>query len=89
MSVNVSVLLFAAAKDRIGGQNEIQIRIDRVWDNLEVLKKHICSNVLEQLSDLEPVLAFAINEEYVTDSHKQILLNDNDILALIPPITGG
>jgi molybdopterin converting factor small subunit len=89
MSVNVSLLLFASAKDRIGGQNEIKMTIDRVWENSEVLKKHICLNVLEQLSDLEPVLALAINEEYVTDSDKQILLNDNDVLALIPPITGG
>jgi len=89
MSVNVQILLFAAAKDRLGGLSQTQITIDKVWDNKLVLVKHICNHVFNQLSDLEPILAIAVNQEYVTNSDDQIVLNDNDVLAIIPPITGG
>lgn len=89
MLVNVKILFFAAAKEKVGGQNVIQITLNAIWQNKDLLIQHICKDVFNALEDLMPSLALAINEEYVIQENQQICLNDDDVLALIPPITGG
>ena len=88
MSVEVSVLLFAMARDRVGA-HEMRITLNELWANRDALMRHICCQVLSCLSELLPILMLAINEVYVVDDNNQIQLRNNDVLALIPPITGG
>ena len=90
--VSVTVLLFAALKDRLGGESRIQIRLERnTFDSSLSLLTHLVSTVerLEGIKEFESQLAIAINEEYKTEEDGSIVLNPGDRIALIPPITGG
>ena len=46
----------------------------------QILKKEYSG-----LTDIENY-AIAVNEEYVSEEYK---LNDNDVVAIIPPVSGG
>lgn len=90
--VSVTVLLFAALKERLGGKSRIQIQLqDNVFDTCTTLLSHLLYSVdeLNCIQEFKSQLAIAINEEYKTDEDGSIVLNDGDIIALIPPITGG
>jgi sulfur-carrier protein len=77
----IKILAFGMVKD-IFGCNELSVN---EVNNLAELK--------EKLNKLYPKLAaikdiqFAVNEEYVADYSKKI--QHNDVVAIIPPVSGG
>jgi molybdopterin converting factor subunit 1 len=81
--MNINVRFFALARDlaQIGAMNL------SIPDGATVGKA--VSQIVERyssLSKIEPRLATAVNQEYVS---RETVLNDGDELALIPPVSGG
>ena len=80
--MKIQLLLFGITKDLM---NTSSLNFD-VYENTSVL------NLKEQLVQAYPQLenissyAIAINEEYATDS---TFLKENDVVAIIPPVSGG
>ena len=86
--VSVYLLFFASVRDRVGGKdNEKIILPNAQWQNYHQLISYICDELYPNIVDIKNNLAIAINEEYSLDG--QITLQNNDRVALIPPITGG
>lgn len=78
----MKILLFGIVKDIIG-QSEIDFEISgskTIYD----LKKNLFIKY-PKLNDINK-FAFAVNEEYVTDD---VIIQDNDVVAIIPPVSGG
>jgi len=78
----MKILTFGIATDIIGktefafeGQSEISVGGLRTW-------------LKEQYPELGKLtsLAFAVNERYANDDH---MLTEKDVIALIPPVSGG
>ena len=88
MSVVIKILFFAGARDRVG-QDEMTIQLNSFWPNKHSLLNHLCHNIGYDLSDIMTTTTLAINEEYIMNDNDRINLNENDVIALIPPITGG
>ena len=86
-SVKVKLIAFASAKDLMK-QSEVTINLPKVWPSDDQLKQYICGKLFPQLTVIQSTIILAINEEYI---HQQssIILNESDVIALIPPITGG
>jgi molybdopterin converting factor subunit 1 len=81
--MKINIKTFASVSD-ICGFKEREITIDTgstVSDAVAMLVKNF--NSLEKLSDK---LLFAVNEEYCD---KLRILNENDILAIFPQVSGG
>lgn len=76
----IKLLLFAQLRDQIGKQ-EIYIDIEgkTVKELKEMLKRSY------SLDELDSVM-IAINEEFVSDEE---IIRTGDIIALIPPVSGG
>lgn len=87
VSVGVCVLFFASVKDRLGKSEERVKLPSTTWQNSAQLIAYLCHQVYPTLIDLQHCLALAVNEEYAIEG--QLLLEEDDRLALIPPITGG
>lgn len=82
----VIVRFFAGARDRVGMESTT-VKLSSEWKNGDALLDELIKQ-FASLAELRPVLALAVNEEYVMDE-SQLQLFDNDVLALIPPISGG
>ena len=79
----VSVKLFAAAKEIVGAP-ELTIELPAISD-VSVLRQ----KMQEQCPALGPLLSrssFAVDQRYVTD---QFVLNAEQEIAFIPPVSGG
>jgi molybdopterin converting factor subunit 1 len=79
--VAVTVLYFAALRDLAGTAEE----------QLDITAGTSVAEVLAQLRGAHDRLRYegvrcAVNEEFVRDDH---LVFDGDVLALIPPVSGG
>ena len=79
----MKIKLFAVLKDRLG-DNHIIIDLPENL-NAEDLKSHI-KDTYPQVEDIIDLIRVAVNEEFIDDSD---LINENDIVALIPPSSGG
>lgn len=80
----MDVLLFGIAKD-IVGKSEFQVPIeDAVPKSVKALKEYMVKKFpgFGKLSSF----AVAVNSEYAQDD---VLLNRNDEIAIIPPVSGG
>ena len=80
--MNITVLFFGITTDLVG-ENTITYAIenDTTIENLKTLLKTNYPN-LKNIDDF----AVAVNEEYATNEH---LLKSNDVVAIIPPVSGG
>ncbi len=80
--MKVEVIAFGIAKDIINAKSV----------NLEVSEGVTVGNIKEKLVNDYPAfnalvsLKLAVNAEYVEDHH---ILNENDEVVLIPPVSGG
>ena len=81
--MTVRVRLFAALRERAGCG-------DLVWEARPAATAHDVWLALRaafpRLGDVGEQVAFAVNHEYVDRFYP---LNDNDELAIIPPVSGG
>jgi molybdopterin converting factor subunit 1 len=81
--VSVRVLFFGAARDAVNS-NEIELSLEAPATVSSAFRK-----LVEKFSDLERFgrsLLFAVNQEYATPDTS---LEDNDELAVFPPVSGG
>ncbi|PCI37361.1 MAG: molybdopterin converting factor subunit 1 [Elusimicrobia bacterium] len=79
--MKVTVLFFASAREAIG-MSETTITISS-GASIEVL---IASSEFEPLTALLSSMRFALNEEF---SRRDAVLNDGDVVAVLPPVSGG
>lgn len=80
--MEVNILLFGITKDLVGKQ-KIKLQLSpptTVADFKKILQEHY-----PELIELNSI-AIAVNSEYATDN---LLINANDEIALIPPVSGG
>jgi len=80
--MNIKILFFGITRDIIG-KNSLEFKTD---DNTTIhnLKEHLLENYkkLNAFSNF----SVAVNEEYVDTDY---LLKSNDVVAIIPPVSGG
>ena len=80
--MKITVLLFGIIRDLIG-ENTLKLDLEKAISigqlKQDLLKKY---NNLQQYSNF----SIAVNEEYVDLNY---VLQPNDIVALIPPVSGG
>jgi len=80
--MEVNVLLFGITKDLVGKQMiKLQLSPPATVSDF----KKILQDAYPALIELDSV-AVAVNSEYANDNH---LINVNDEIALIPPVSGG
>ncbi|SDS34080.1 molybdopterin synthase catalytic subunit/molybdopterin synthase sulfur carrier subunit [Polaribacter sp. KT25b] len=80
--MNIKTLFFGITTDLVGA-SELQIDVTEntsVKDFKLVLKK-----AYSQLENINSY-AIAVNEEYATDN---LILKNGDVVAVIPPVSGG
>lgn len=81
--VDVKVLFFAISRE-LAGKSESSIKVNsRI--SFEELKLQICNTF--GLEVIKNNIVLAINHEYVEGG--DIVLKNNDELAVIPPLSGG
>jgi molybdopterin converting factor subunit 1 len=80
--MHVKVLFFGMAKD-ISGVSSLKLELDNdsnVSDFLEILKTSYSG--FSTINDF----SIAVNEEY---AESDVILHESDIIAIIPPVSGG
>jgi molybdopterin converting factor subunit 1 len=81
--VRARVLLFAALREAAGAR-EVTVELPAPAD-VAALRRALAATY-PRLAPLLAAAAAAVNEEYVPADHP---LADGDIVALIPPVSGG
>jgi len=80
--MKVKVLYFSQVKDKVGkNEEEVEFEGKTLKDLVDVL--------VNKYPDIEDILKrsmFAVNESYETMDYN---LQDKDIIAIIPPVSGG
>ncbi|MBJ8055312.1 molybdopterin converting factor subunit 1 [Bacillus cereus] len=77
----ITILLFANLREEVGSERLVIIEKREI--NVQQLKKWLEDNY--HLQSLDTVM-IAINEEFVTDEE---IVKVGDIVAFIPPVSGG
>ena len=80
--MKIKVLFFGITQDLIGNHT-IDLNINNIISVAEFKTK-----LFEQFTNLNkfPNFAVAVNEQY---ANEDTLVNDKDIVAVIPPVSGG
>ncbi len=80
--MKINTLFFGITTDLVGA-SKLQIDVEE-----NTLIKDFKLILLETYAQLENIhsYAIAVNEEYATDD---IVLKENDVVAIIPPVSGG
>jgi sulfur-carrier protein len=87
-TIKIQVLFFASAREAAGDITETTIELTADQATTTGIRQQL-SRQYPKLADLvldEENLTLALNEEYVTT---ETPLKDGDVIALIPPISGG
>ena len=87
--VNVKVLFFASAREA-AGESAADCQVHSGTPDTAALRKMLAEKYpkLQPLVTDEDNITLALNEEYVP-AGKVLPLKDCDVIALIPPISGG
>jgi molybdopterin converting factor subunit 1 len=80
--MNIQLLLFGIAADLLN-TSSINIEVENMISVKEL--KEILVDTYPQLENIHSY-AMAVNEAYATDD---VVLKENDIVAIIPPVSGG
>ena len=80
--MKITVLLFGIIRD-IVGENTLELDLEKA-----ILIEQLKQDLLKKYNNLQQYSNFsiAVNEEYVDLNY---VLQPNDIVALIPPVSGG
>jgi len=81
--VTIKVLFFAVSKD-ISGKSEAELSVKSRISYID-LKEIICENF--GLSLIRQNIILALNQDYCEEG--DLVLKDNDELAVIPPLSAG
>ena len=81
--MNIRVLFFGAARDAVDA-NELELSVDAPATVASAFRKLVES--FPALERFGRSLLFAVNQEYAT---RDTSLNENDELAVFPPVSGG
>jgi len=80
--MNIKILFFGIIRDLIG-KNSLEFKMD---DNTTILNlKESLLKEYDKLNDFSN-FSIAVNEKYVETNY---ILKNNDVVALIPPVSGG
>lgn len=82
--VTVTVLFFAQARE-LAKLNKTTVNVSQTLFGYE-LRSILIDKF--NLSSIGNIFILAINENYISDN-LQITFNENDVVAIIPPISGG
>lgn len=82
--MNIRLLLFAALRE-LTGSSERQLRLPPEVRSIGALRSHL-EQAEPRLDGRLGSVRFAINEQFVDDASA---LAEGDVVALIPPVTGG
>ncbi len=80
--MKVRVRLFAALRDVMGPDLEIELPLGTTVE--ELWKRMVADE--ERLSPFADAVSFAVNHDFVA---KDALLNPDDEVAFLPPVSGG
>ena len=80
--MNVNVLFFGVARDCVGNRL-VKFNFPQ-YTNVEMIRKFL-EDHYPRLKDLNRY-AIAVNNEYSADD---VLINDGDEIAVLPPVSGG
>ena len=83
-TLSLKVLFFAASRERAGRPEQV-LEVSAPC-TLQQLKERLYQEH-PRLKELNTYLRWAINERF--EPHQDRALNDGDVIALIPPISGG
>lgn len=80
--MNIIVLFFGITTDLVG-ENSIKLELNEL-SSVKSLKNNLTESYpsLKNINDF----AIAVNEDYASDT---IILKEGDIVAVIPPVSGG
>ena len=80
--MKITVLLFGIIRDIIG-ENTLELDLEKA-----ILIEQLKQDLLKKYNNLQQYSNFsiAVNEEYVDLNY---VLQPNDVVALIPPVSGG
>lgn len=84
--VSVKLLFFAKARELVG-RSEAEANFSKSNFTKKTLLDEI-TKIYETLQPLVNCLLLAVNEEYV-DFSETVHLKDGDIVAVMPPLSGG
>jgi molybdopterin converting factor subunit 1 len=80
--MKITILFFGITTDLVN-ENSIQFTIER--DTTVKYLKGLLAENYPKLKNIDD-FAIAVNEEYAND---EVLLKENDVVAVIPPVSGG
>ncbi|MEM2489177.1 MAG: MoaD/ThiS family protein [Thermoplasmata archaeon] len=92
--VSVKVLLFASLRDKYGIK-EIVLNFDSTLNGfLNALKEKIGPGIIEDIFDpiknqIKDNMIVTINGRNIKDIKGEIKFNENDVIAIFPPLAGG
>lgn len=81
--MDIKILFFAIARELAGKSDSILKVKSKI--SFEELRQNICN--IFGLEVIKNNIILAVNQEYVDSG--DIILNNNDELAVIPPLSGG
>jgi molybdopterin converting factor subunit 1 len=84
MGRNVTVLYFASVRE-LAGTSEVRLTLDDDVRTVADLSAHLETIVIALAGRLGSV-RFAVNEEFVS---ADTCIADGDVVAVIPPVSGG
>lgn len=80
--MKINTLFFGITTDLVG-TSQLQVEVD---ENSSIADfKAVLQDEFSQLENINSY-AIAVNEEYATDA---VVLKENDVVAVIPPVSGG
>ncbi len=79
-----TVVKFFAALQDMTGSREVEIELAD-GTTIDQLRRDLCARY-PRLGDYSGSLMYSVNAEYVRPDHA---LRDGDVVALIPPVSGG
>ena len=103
MTITIRILFFAAARDAVDGRSQIDLSFDSSIKNSNlddesgtdtITSNTVRNHLMKEYPQLLPFLqnrdsiTMALNEVYIAPDTDPIVQN-NDVIAIIPPISGG